>query len=99
MTAAAPIAHGAHSASPRAAPSLVTALRAARGSPPWTPSTILCRLDRHWPSSATYVRVGDEDRRHPHAGPSGLRGGVITITGIGHHLRPEWPITITGMRT
>src|ERR1700686_4707380 len=25
--------------------------------------------------------------------------GVITITGIGDHLRPEWPITITGMRT
>jgi hypothetical protein len=24
---------------------------------------------------------------------------VITITGIGDHLRPEWPITITGMRT
>jgi hypothetical protein len=23
---------------------------------------------------------------------------VITITGIGDHLRPEWPITITGMR-
>jgi hypothetical protein len=25
--------------------------------------------------------------------------GVITITGIGDHLRPEWPITITGIRT
>ena len=25
--------------------------------------------------------------------------GVITITGIGDHLRPEWPITITGTRT
>jgi hypothetical protein len=24
--------------------------------------------------------------------------GVIMITGIGDHLRPEWPITITGMR-
>jgi hypothetical protein len=23
---------------------------------------------------------------------------VITITGISDHLRPEWPITITGMR-
>ena len=23
---------------------------------------------------------------------------MITITGIGDHLRPEWPITITGMR-
>src|SRR5437867_12701115 len=25
--------------------------------------------------------------------------GVITITGTGDHLRPEWPITITGMRS
>src|SRR5438552_15551997 len=24
--------------------------------------------------------------------------GVITITGTGDHLRPEWPITNTGMR-
>ena len=24
---------------------------------------------------------------------------MITITGIGDHLRPEWPITITGTRT
>jgi hypothetical protein len=24
---------------------------------------------------------------------------VITITGIGDHFRPEWPITITGMRS
>jgi len=24
---------------------------------------------------------------------------VITITGIGDHLRPEWLITITGMRS
>src|SRR5438105_784280 len=33
----------------RAAPSLMRALRVARGSPPWTPWTILCRLDRHHP--------------------------------------------------
>jgi len=24
---------------------------------------------------------------------------VITITGIGDHLRPEWPITFTGIRS
>jgi hypothetical protein len=24
---------------------------------------------------------------------------VIVITGTGDHLRPEWPITITGMRS
>jgi hypothetical protein len=23
---------------------------------------------------------------------------MITITGIGDHLRPEWPITFTGIR-
>jgi hypothetical protein len=33
------------------------------------------------------------------AGPLGRHRGVIMITGIGDHLRPEWPITITGMRT
>jgi hypothetical protein len=29
---------------------------------------------------------------------SGWPNGVIMITGTGDHLRPEWPITITGMR-
>ena len=39
------IAHGGPQRLPtRAAPSLVRALRVARGSPPWTPWTILCRL-------------------------------------------------------
>src|ERR1700740_3707905 len=100
MTARALIAHGGPQRLPtRAAPSLVRALRVARGSPPWTPWTILCRLDRHRPSYATYLRVGDEDRCHPHAGPYGPHDGVITITGIGDHLRPEWPITITGTRS
>ena len=28
----------------------------------------------------------------------GWPDGVIMITGTGDHLRPEWPITITGMR-
>jgi hypothetical protein len=27
------------------------------------------------------------------------RDSVITIAGISHHLRPEWLITITGIRT
>ena len=45
MNARAPIAHGGPQRLPtRAAPSLVRALRVARGSPPWTPWTILCRL-------------------------------------------------------
>jgi DNA replication protein len=44
------IAHGGPQRLPtRAAPSLVRARRDARGSPPWTPWTILCRLDRHYP--------------------------------------------------
>jgi hypothetical protein len=50
MSARASIAHGGPQRLPtRAAPSLVRALRVARGSPPWTPWTILCRLDRHHP--------------------------------------------------
>jgi hypothetical protein len=45
MNARAPIAHGGPQRLPtRAAPSLVRALRDARGSPPWTPWTIRCRL-------------------------------------------------------
>ena len=28
-----------------------------------------------------------------------IRWNVITITGISDHLRLEWPITITGMRS
>ena len=45
MTARAPIAQGGPQRLPtRAAPSLVRALRDARGSPPWTPWTILCCL-------------------------------------------------------
>jgi hypothetical protein len=100
MTARALIAHGGPQRLPtRAAPSLVRALRDARGSPPWTPWTILCRLDRHHPFYATCIRVDGADRCDPHAEPNRPRHGVITITGIGDHLRLEWPITITGMRT
>jgi len=72
MTARALIAHGGPQRLPtRAAPSLVRALRDARGSPPWTPWTILCRLDRHHPFYATYIGVDDAARRHPHADPVG----------------------------
>jgi hypothetical protein len=100
MTARALIAHGGPQRLPtRAAPSLVRALRDARGSPPRTPWTILCRLDRHHPFYATCIRVDGADRCDPHAEPNRPRHGVITITGIGDHLRLEWPITITGMRT
>ena len=100
MTVRELIAHGGPQPLPtRAAPSLVKALRDARGSPPWTPWTILCRLDRHHPSYATCIRVDGANRCDPHADPIGRVRGVITITGIGDHLRPEWPITITGIRT
>jgi hypothetical protein len=45
MNARAPLAHGGPQRLPtRAAPSLVRVLRDARGSPPWTPWTSLCRL-------------------------------------------------------
>ena len=99
MTVRELIAHGGPQPLPtRAAPSLVRALRVARGSPPWTPWTILCRLDRHHPSYATCIRVDSANRCDPHADPIGRVRGVITITGIGDHLRPEWPITITGTR-
>ena len=58
MTARALIAHGGPQRLPtRAAPSLVRALRVARGSPPWTPWTILCRLDRPHHAHATYAFV------------------------------------------
>src|SRR6267142_4669312 len=100
MTASALIAHGGPQRLPtRAAPSLVRARRDARGSPPWTPWTILCRLDRHHPSYATCIRVDGADRCDPHADPNRPRHGVITITGIGDHLRLEWPIKITGTRS
>jgi DNA replication protein DnaC len=72
MNARVPIAHGGPQRLPtRAAPSLVRALRVARGSPPWTPWTILCRLDRHHHSYATCIRVDGADRRDPHADPIG----------------------------
>ena len=98
MNARALIAHGGPQRLPtRAAQSLVRALRVARGSPPWTPWTILCRLDRHHPFYATCIRVDGANRCDPHADPIGRVRGVITITGLGDHLRPERPITITGI--
>jgi hypothetical protein len=67
MTACALIDHGGpQRLPPRAAPSLVRALRVAPGSPPWTPWTILCCLDRHHPSYATCIHVDGADRRDPH---------------------------------
>ncbi len=71
MTARGLIAHGGPQRLPtRAAPSLVRALRDARGSPPWTPWTIRSRLDRPHHAHATYAYVGDAARRHHHAGLS-----------------------------
>src|SRR5437868_6471140 len=100
MTACAMIAHGGPQRLPtRAAPSLVRARRDARGSPPWTPWTILCRLDWHHPFYATCIRVDGAARGDPSRRPNRPHHGVITISGIGDHLRPEWPITITGTRT
>ena len=100
MTARGLIAHGGPQCLPtRSAPlDSRRSLRSARGSPPWTPWTIRRRLDRHRHAHATYAYVGDAARRHHHAGRSQPVIGVITITGFGDHLQPEWLITFTGMR-
>ena len=98
MTARGPIAHGRPQRLPtRAASSLAKALRGARGSPPWTPWTIRSRLDQPYHRHATYAYVGGVERRDHHAGLLPPVISVITITGIGDHLQPEWLITFTGM--
>jgi hypothetical protein len=35
----------------------------------------------------------------PSSRSAAQRAEMITITGIGDHLRPEWPITFTGIRS
>ena len=98
MTAGAPIAHGGPQRLPaRAAPSLVKALRDARG-PLVSPWTIRSRLDRPHHAHATYIYVGGAPRCDHHAGLLPPVISVITITGIGDHLQPVWLITFTGMR-
>jgi hypothetical protein len=37
------------------------------------------------------------DRRNHHARAARPAASLITITGMGDHLRPEWPITFTGL--
>ncbi len=72
LVAAEMIAHGGPQRLPtRAAPSLVRALRDARGSPPWTPWTILWRLDRPRHSYTTCIHVGGADRRPSRPGHFG----------------------------
>jgi hypothetical protein len=100
MTARGPIAHGGpqHLPTRVAPPDSSRSLRGARGAPPWTPWTIGGRLD--WPhhAHATYAYVGGAQRYDHHAGLLPPVVSVITITGIGDHLQPEWLITFTGMR-
>jgi hypothetical protein len=68
MNARALIAHGGPQRLPtRAAPSLVRALRDARGSPPWTPWTILCRLTGTTLLMQPVCVSTVPDRRDPHA--------------------------------
>src|SRR6516165_7446366 len=99
MTVRALIAHGGPQRYPtRAAPSLMGALRDARGSPQWTPWTILCRLTGTTglmqPLLVSTVQIAAT--LSPTVRP---RHRVTTITGIRDHLRPEWLITITGIRS
>src|ERR1700758_5790825 len=98
MSARALIAHGGPQRLPtRAAPSLVRALRDARGSlrglrgrssAALTGTTLFMQ-----PVLVSSAHIAATSRR-----PNRPRHGVITITGIGDQLRPEWPITITGTR-
>ena len=100
MNARALIAHGGHTAPPRARRSVAREGTARRARVPSVDSVDdPLPLDRHHPSYATYIRVDGAARRDLHADPVGRVNGVITITRISDHLRPEWPITITGMRT
>ena len=72
MNTRALIAHGGPQPLPtRAAPSLVRALRVARGPSVDSVDDPL-PLDRHHPSYATYIRVDGADRRDPHVDPVGL---------------------------
>ena len=63
-----------------------------------TPRTILWRFDRPQHSFAIYTHVGGRDRRDHHTPGFWFTLSVITITGIGDHLRPEYPLTFTGIR-
>jgi len=97
MTARGPIAPGGPHA--RRSARLVPVAARRAGSPPWTPGTIRSRLDRRHRAHATYAYVGGAARCHHHAGLLLPVISVITITGIGDHLQPEWLITFTGMRS
>jgi hypothetical protein len=59
--------------------------------------TIRSRLDPPRHANATYAYVGGAARHDHHAGLLQARDRVITITGIGDHLQPEWLTTFTGM--
>src|SRR5256885_13188674 len=101
MTVRELIAHGGPQPLPtRAAPSLVRALRVARGSPPWTPWTILCRLEDR-PAGSASIRETSRRRLFgkgaslPSVESCRRRGllyphfRLITIVRIDDHLRPE----------
>jgi hypothetical protein len=72
MTARASIAHGGPQRLPtRAAPSLVRALRDARGSPPWTPWTISAALTGITVGVQLVLVSAARVAATLHAGPSG----------------------------
>jgi hypothetical protein len=100
MSARAPIADGGPQRLPaRAAPSLATALRGARG--PLHGLRGRSAADLTGPTMPMQPTLMSAAWSAATITPGFCRPviSVITITGIGDHLQPEWLITFTGMRT
>ena len=85
---------------PRAvrSPARVERARSRPGSPLWALGTIPTALTAH----TVVMQLRHEPAAllpAPSSRSAAQRIEMITITGIGDHLRPEWPITFTGIRT
>ena len=93
MTAVARSPTGVHSASPRAPLRCSPRHCATRGIPSMDCVDDPQPLDRPHHAHATYAYVGGAARCDYHAGLLSPVISVITITGIGDHLQPEWLIT------
>ena len=74
-----------------------SALAPGPGPPLWTLGTIPTALTAH----TVVMQLQHEPAAllpAPSSRSAAQRVEMITITGIGDHLRPEWPITFTGIR-